>query len=118
MSETIPITKNQIHLSIDIALPNNLVEVNTLLVKQAVERFLQSRSNALTRHSIEEIINGLGSGENKKTRDKVLQASEKWTAFLDEADQYAIEDEEITKNVFKKMREFRENFEMKEFSKI
>ncbi len=118
MSETIPAKGNQINLSIDIALPNNLTEVNVSLVKQAIERFLQLRKNALTGHSIEEIINGLGIRENQRTRSKVLQPSEKWERFLDEADQYAIEDEEITKNVFNKMREFHDNFEMKEFSSV
>ncbi len=118
MNETIPVKDNQINLTIDIALTNNLTEVNESLVKQAIERFLQLRKNALTGHSIEEIINGLGSIENQRTRVKVIKPSKKWINFLDEADQYAIDDEEITKNVFNKMREFHDNFEMKEFSSV
>ncbi len=118
MNETLPVTENRIHISIDIALPNNLVEVNSSLIKQAIERFLQNKSNALTKHSIEEIINSLRDNkESEDIEEKPIEAAKKWKAFLEEADQYAIEDKEITKNFFREMKEFRENFEMKDFPK-
>jgi hypothetical protein len=52
------------------------------------------------------------------TKNQIHLSSEKWKTFLDEAEQYAIKDEEITKNVFNQMKEFRDNFEMKEFSNL
>jgi hypothetical protein len=109
ITNQIPLKTQQIHLAIDINIPETTtIDINQESIQEAMRRLLQNNLQALTGNSPEEILLRLGLSAQKAPKESYPQKG-KWAKVVARLEESAM-GEKAAQAFDKGRKEFRETF--------